>query len=57
MAVIKSPCKGICKNNSDGLCIGCFRTKSERENWSLMTDQEKRLTLGLCKSRERKAAA
>ena len=31
---IQSPCIGLCKLNADNICMGCFRTLSEVENWA-----------------------
>ncbi|WP_407635706.1 DUF1289 domain-containing protein [Hirschia baltica] len=41
--MIQSPCKNICElDSSHTKCISCHRTLIEIENWSLMTQQERR---------------
>jgi predicted Fe-S protein YdhL (DUF1289 family) len=39
---ITSPCTGVCRLGSDGLCDGCLRTASEIGNWIDMADSERR---------------
>ncbi|OAT21526.1 DUF1289 domain-containing protein [Proteus myxofaciens] len=48
---IPSPCIGRCEMNAQGYCMGCFRNRQERFNWSTMNQQEKRNTLRLCRQR------
>lgn len=48
---IPSPCIGRCEMNAQGYCLGCFRNRQERFNWSAMSQQEKRNTLRLCRQR------
>ncbi|VVH55032.1 hypothetical protein BSPCLSOX_2896 [uncultured Gammaproteobacteria bacterium] len=31
--VIKTPCLGICKYNTQNFCIGCKRSSGEITNW------------------------
>lgn len=39
---MKSPCIKVCKLTSDTkICIGCFRTLTEIQNWAKMTDKER----------------
>jgi len=30
---VPSPCIGICQSNDKGQCLGCFRTRVERQTW------------------------
>lgn len=32
-ANLTNPCVGICVNDDSGMCIGCFRSEEERNNW------------------------
>ena len=31
---VPSPCIGICQSDDKGQCLGCFRTREERLNWT-----------------------
>ncbi|GLP97219.1 DUF1289 domain-containing protein [Paraferrimonas sedimenticola] len=48
---IPSPCRGICKVNQRGYCIGCARSREERFNWLQFSDTQKRQVIRLCQSR------
>ncbi|WP_193014543.1 MULTISPECIES: DUF1289 domain-containing protein [Gammaproteobacteria] len=48
---IPSPCIGRCEMNAQGYCIGCYRNRQERFNWSTMSQQDKRNILRLCQQR------
>lgn len=37
-----TPCVGICRMGSDGLCLGCRRTLAEIARWGVMSDAERR---------------
>jgi predicted Fe-S protein YdhL (DUF1289 family) len=39
---IPSPCTGVCRLGSDGLCDGCLRTAIEIASWIGMADSERR---------------
>jgi uncharacterized protein len=36
-----SPCVKICKLDTRGLCIGCFRTRDEIARWTEMSESER----------------
>jgi uncharacterized protein len=38
---ILSPCVGICRLNTDGVCEGCQRTAGEIARWMYYTDAER----------------
>ena len=39
----KNPCTSICKfSGPKGWCIGCGRTLEEIENWTAMTNEERK---------------
>jgi predicted Fe-S protein YdhL (DUF1289 family) len=38
---ILSPCIGICRLGTDGLCEGCLRTGDEIARWLSMSDAER----------------
>lgn len=48
---IPSPCIGRCEMNTQGYCVGCYRSRQERFNWSTMNQHEKRNILRLCQQR------
>ncbi len=43
--MINSPCINYCVLSKDKICLGCFRTIKEIQNWSKMTDEEKEKVL------------
>ena len=38
---ITSPCTGVCRLGSDGLCDGCLRTGTEIASWIGMAESER----------------
>ena len=56
---IENPCINVCQSDKRGYCMGCFRSRDERFNWSGFTPQKKRKVIELCKQRgqRRKAKA
>jgi len=38
---VPSPCVGICQSNDKGQCLGCFRTRVERQTWTSVDSDEK----------------
>jgi len=38
---VPSPCVGICQSNDKGQCLGCFRTRVERQTWTNVNSDEK----------------
>lgn len=48
---IPSPCIGRCEMNAQGYCVGCYRSRQERFDWSKMNQYEKRNILRLCQQR------
>ncbi|MFT5162669.1 MAG: putative Fe-S protein YdhL (DUF1289 family) [Alteromonadaceae bacterium] len=51
---IESPCINVCQSNKRGYCLGCFRSRDERFNWTSFTPEEKGKVLALCKQRNRR---
>ncbi|MFU7560521.1 DUF1289 domain-containing protein [Roseiconus sp. JC912] len=39
---IASPCNGVCKLNTEAVCLGCGRTREEIGRWSSSNSQQKR---------------
>lgn len=49
-----NPCRGVCECLPDSqYCRGCFRTRSERQNWDRFTDDYKVAVLRACRIRRR----
>jgi predicted Fe-S protein YdhL (DUF1289 family) len=47
-----SPCKSICKLNSQRVCVGCFRTAAEITDWLRLPLEERKRIMKECKERE-----
>ena len=39
--MVDSPCIQHCNLNTNGVCLGCFRTTQEISNWRNMNEEEK----------------
>lgn len=48
---VLSPCIGVCKMDTRGYCLGCFRSREERFKWGRSTDSEKRNIIRLASNR------
>lgn len=46
-----NPCEGYCQSE-DGICLACFRTEDERENWYRETNGWREATLVEIKKRK-----
>jgi len=50
---IDSPCIGVCSmDDLSGLCMGCFRTMDEIQNWWDMDDASKQAVIEQASERE-----
>jgi len=54
---VPNPCVGVCQSNAKGYCMGCLRSRTERQKWNDMMPAEKMRVLDLCKLRKEKVAA
>jgi len=54
---IDNPCKNVCINGEKGLCIGCFRSREERQHWKELDDFTKKQIIKACAIREKKFKA
>lgn len=43
--IIDNPCIGVCQSNKYGYCIGCLRSREERQTWYQMSDTQKHRVL------------
>ncbi len=48
---VPNPCRGICRTDSRGYCLGCLRSREERFNWMSFSDGQKRDVIRLCHQR------
>jgi uncharacterized protein len=54
---VPSPCIGICQSNSKGYCLGCYRTREERQNWINLSNDDKQKVIKRCIQRKRRKDA
>ncbi len=45
VSCVKSPCIMVCHLDDHRICVGCFRTEKEIEQWNDMPDQQKQEVL------------
>lgn len=50
---IPSPCIGVCQSGPRGYCLGCFRSREERQHWNDIDDATKRIVVTACNRRKR----
>lgn len=48
---VPNPCRGICRTDTRGYCMGCLRSRDERFNWMSFSDSQKRDVIRLCQQR------
>jgi len=48
---IPSPCRGVCRSDARGYCVGCMRSRQERFDWMVMDNHQKKDVLRLCRQR------
>lgn len=51
---IPNPCIGVCETAKNGYCIGCLRSRTERQTWYNMHDSEKHRVMILLAKRHKK---
>lgn len=51
---IENPCIGVCESNKKGYCFGCLRSRTERQLWYQMNDEQKRDVLRLIVDRKKR---
>lgn len=54
---VPNPCVGVCQSNTKGYCMGCLRSRTERQKWNDLMPAEKMRVLDLCALRKEKIAA
>jgi len=53
---IPSPCINVCQAGPKGYCLGCYRSREERQHWHSLEDDVKRKIVKACVSRKKRAA-
>ncbi len=51
---VPSPCIGLCQSNDKGQCIGCFRTRTERQTWINLNSDDKQKVIKRCQQRKKR---
>ncbi|MFT5755480.1 MAG: putative Fe-S protein YdhL (DUF1289 family) [Alteromonadaceae bacterium] len=51
---VPSPCIGICQSDDKGQCLGCFRTREERQKWITFTSDDKQKVIKRCVQRKKR---
>jgi predicted Fe-S protein YdhL (DUF1289 family) len=51
---VPSPCVGICQSDDKGQCLGCFRTRDERQKWTTFTSDDKQKVIKRCTQRKKR---
>jgi predicted Fe-S protein YdhL (DUF1289 family) len=49
---VPSPCIGICQSDDKGNCLGCYRTREERQSWITLTSDDKQKVVKRCQQRK-----
>lgn len=51
---IPSPCIGTCESDNKGHCLGCMRSRDERQNWKEFSNNEKQKVIKRCIQRKKR---
>lgn len=51
---IANPCIDVCTSNKKGYCFGCLRSRTERQLWLSMTNEQRREVLRLIVGRKQR---
>ncbi|TPH18528.1 DUF1289 domain-containing protein [Litorilituus lipolyticus] len=51
---IPSPCVGICQSDEKGYCLGCMRTRDERQGWGSFDNDDKQKVIKRCIQRRKR---
>lgn len=43
--IVISPCLGDCRLNDEGICLGCFLSSEENDQWNHVSNQERLVML------------
>jgi len=51
---VPSPCVGICQSDEKGLCLGCMRSRKERQEWKTLNNDDKQKVIKRCIQRKKR---
>jgi len=51
---VPSPCVGVCQSNAKGYCLGCMRTRDERQDWINLDNDNKQKVIKRCIQRKKR---
>ena len=51
---VPSPCIGICQTDDKGYCLGCMRTREERQAWLSLSCADRQKVIKRCRQRKRR---
>ncbi|MBA6335641.1 MULTISPECIES: DUF1289 domain-containing protein [unclassified Colwellia] len=54
---VPSPCMGVCQSDEKGNCLGCYRTREERQTWINLTSDNKQKVVKRCLQRKKRKNA
>jgi predicted Fe-S protein YdhL (DUF1289 family) len=54
---VPSPCVGVCQSDEKGNCLGCYRTREERQSWINLTSDNKQKVVKRCLQRKKRKNA
>ena len=54
---VPSPCVSICQSDDKGNCLGCYRTREERQSWINLTSDDKQKVVKRCQQRKKRKNA
>lgn len=55
--IARSPCFGDCRLGDDGVCLGCFLSSEENDQWNHVSNQERLAMLKNAEERRKAKAA
>jgi predicted Fe-S protein YdhL (DUF1289 family) len=51
--IARSPCLGDCSPNEDGICLSCFLSSKENDQWNHVSNQERLVMLENTRQRQK----
>ena len=51
---VPSPCVGVCQSDEKGYCLGCMRSRDERQKWQAFDSDKKQKVIKLCLQRKKR---
>ena len=51
---VPSPCIGVCQSDDKGCCLGCMRTREERQSWVNLNSADRQKVIKRCQQRKKR---